>query len=140
MYSKGKKYGIFLLLCTVNTNKKGVRHMHYGITSASQIIDIAGIRSGIEKIKSTAADFNDCATAVNAAADICNAEALAIEGKTMQPTINELAEQIKSIQSSVEELADSILSVANQVYNAQNAELQEYQERLRREAEAKKNG
>ena len=58
----------------------------------------------------------------------------------MQPTMDDLAEQIKSIKGSVEELADSILSVANEVYNAQNAELQEYQAMLRREAEAANNG
>lgn len=114
--------------------------MAYGITSESQLIDIAAIRTAVEKIKSTAIDFTDCATVVSDASAECDAEALEVEGTTMQPTIDDLADQIKSIKGSVEELADSILSVANEVYNAQNAELQEYKERLRREAEAANNG
>lgn len=116
--------------------------MYYGITSESQIIDIASIQTAVESIKNAATDFSTCATGVSTAAGICDASALAIEGKTLQPTIEELAEGIQGLQSQVEELADSILAVANQVYNSQCIELREYQaeqERLRKEAEARNN-
>ena len=114
--------------------------MAYGITSESQLIDISAIRAAVEKIKSTAQDFTDCGNTVSEASSECNSEALEIEGMTMQPTMDDLAEQIKSIKNSVEEMADSILSVANQVYNAQNEELQAYKEKLSQESEASNNG
>lgn len=116
--------------------------MYYGITSESQIIDIGAIQTAVGNIKSAAADFGTCAKGVNEAASICDASALAIEEKTLQPTIEELAENIQSMQPAIEGLADNILTVANQVYNNQCAELREYQaeqERLRKEAEARKN-
>ena len=76
---------------------------------------------------------------VRDASSECNAEALSVEGATMQPTIDDLAEQIDSIKGSVEALAENILSVATEVYNAQSQELQAYQEKLTREAEAQNN-
>lgn len=112
----------------------------YGITSESQLIDIATIRSAVAKIKSTAVDFNDCAEIVKEAADICDETALEVDGLTMQPIIEELATLLVDMYKDVEEMADSILTMANQVYNDQNAELQVYREKLRREAEEKQNG
>ena len=123
----------------MHKNKKGVSNMAYGITSESQLIDLATRESAVEKIKSTAADFTNCASVVRDASSECNAEALSVEGATMQPTIDDLAEQIDSIKGSVEALAENILSVATEVYNAQSQELQAYQEKLRREAEAQNN-
>lgn len=113
--------------------------MTYGITSSSQIIDIEGIQAGVNKIKTTAEDFTTCGNTVNKAADTCDAKALEIEGKTMQPTIEELATNIKDLKASVDELADSILSAANTVYNTQCEELREYERKLK-EAEEKNNG
>lgn len=113
--------------------------MVYGITSASQIIDIDGIQAGINKIKTASEDFTACGNIVENAATTCNEKALEIEGKTMQPTIEELATSIKSLKDSVDELVDGILSTANSIYNAQCEELREYERKLK-EAEEKNNG
>lgn len=112
--------------------------MAYGITSESQIIDIATIQSAVNKIKTAAKDFSSCGTAVSSAASTCDASALAVDGLTLQPTIEDLAGNIKTYQSEIEGIADSLLSEANQIYNAQMSELIEYRERLKREAEANK--
>ena len=114
--------------------------MYYGITSESQLIDIGTIQSAVEKIKKTAEDFGTCANFVKEAAAICNAEALEVDGLTMQPEIEEIAGLIEKMETKAKEDADSILAMANQIYNTQNAELQAYREKLRREAEEKSNG
>lgn len=115
--------------------------MYYGITSEADIIDLATIEAAVGTIKNAAADFGTCATGVNTAAGTCDASALAIDGKTLQPTIEELAENIQSLQSQVEALAENILTMANQVYKSQWTELQEYQAEQKRlkEAEARRN-
>lgn len=116
--------------------------MTYGITSENQIIDMATINQGCDMIDAAAKDFTTSGTKVVDAANTCNADALAVDDKTMKPGIEELGESIKSLQGNVTAFTGQIRSVTSQIYSAQVQELQAYQaeqEKKRKEAEKNKN-
>ena len=108
------------------------------ITSESQIIDITTISNGCSIIEEAARDYASCSKKVNEAASICTDKALAVEKKSMQPSLEELGASIGTIQGNIEYFTSQIRNVAMQIYNKQYAELAEYRAELaRREAEAK---
>ena len=100
------------------------------ITSESQLIDVATINSGCDTIASAGIAFNECATEVESAADMCGVEVLSVEKKSMQPIIYELSDQIRQINGILESFANSIRGVASEIYAAQYAPLQEYRASL----------
>ena len=100
------------------------------ITSESQLIDVATINSGCSTIASAGTAFNDCATAVAAAADMCSAQVLSVEKMSMQPIMYDLADQIRQINGTLENFANSVRGVAAEIYAAQYAQLQEYRASL----------
>lgn len=109
------------------------------ITSESQLIDVTTIDSGCSIIESAAEDYITCAKHIKDAAASCSGEALAVEGKTMQPSLEELALAVETIKTNIYDFTAQIRNVAMQIYSQQSAELQRYreeQERRRREAEA----
>lgn len=101
------------------------------ITSESQLIDVKTIKSGCDIILSAGKAFDDCATEVEAASDICGIDVLSVDKKSMQPIMLELAQQIRTIKGILEEFSNSIQEVASQIYSAQYNQLQEYYESLK---------
>lgn len=100
------------------------------ITSESQLIDLQAISVGCSKITSAGESFEKCAREVESASDACSIEVLSVDNKTLQPIMLELADQIRSLKSELEGLSKSIQSVAQDIYNQQYAQLQEYRKSL----------
>ena len=108
------------------------------ITSTSQLIDIATISSGCATIRAAAADYTKCANHIQEASEICTPEALSVDNKSMQPSLEELALAVSTIESNVDYFCSQVESVASQIYAKQYAELEQYwaeQEALRKKAE-----
>lgn len=97
------------------------------ITSESQMIDIGAINSGCAIIEEAAADYTTCSKLVSDSAEICTGEALSVEDKTMQPSLEELATAIGGIEANIGAFTAQIRSIASQIYTNQLAELQAYQ-------------
>lgn len=109
------------------------------ITSESQLIDITAIDNGCNIIESASEDYITCAKHIKNAAGSCSGEALAVEGKTMQPSLEELAAAVETIRDNIYSFTSEIRNVAMQIYTQQQAQLQEYREeqaRIQREREA----
>lgn len=100
--------------------------MAYGITSSSQLIDIGTISKGCTQLQEAATKFEKCASLVQEAASICDANALSVDKTTMQPQLEADAEFIKSMKEAVDGFAVGIRDVATQIYAAQSQELEEY--------------
>ena len=100
--------------------------MGYGITSSSQLIDIATIYAGCDKIDEAAKRYIDCSKKINNASTICNKDAMSIDGKTLQPTMDELADQIKSLTGNITSFTAEIRSIASQILVNQQRELEAY--------------
>ena len=96
------------------------------ITSESQIIDIVTISNGCSIIEEAARDYTTCANRVKEAADICSPEALAVEKKSMQPSLEELAASISTIEENVNTFTAQIRNVAQKIYARQWEELNAY--------------
>ena len=97
------------------------------ITSESQMIDIATISYGCAIIEEAAADYTTCSNRVLESSQICTGEALAVEDKTMQPSLEELATAIGGIEANIAAFTAQIRNIASQIYTQQLSELQAYQ-------------
>lgn len=106
--------------------------MAYGITNSSQLIDIAAIYKGCDKIDEAAKLYIECSKKLNDASTTCNKDAMSIDGKTMQPTIDELADSIKELTTTITSFTDQIRSLASQILVSQQNELAAYQESLKK--------
>lgn len=100
------------------------------ITSESQLIDLQTISEGCSKITSAGQAFENCAREIESASDACGIDVLSVDNKTLQPTMLELADQIRNLKSEIENFSKSIQDVANEIYNQQYAQLQEYRKSL----------
>lgn len=114
--------------------------MAYGITSESQLIDTSTINAGCDIIDAAAYDFTTCGNAVKGAAYYCGKDAMAVDGKSMGPNVEELGTSISGVKDSITGVTTEIRNLASQVYNAQKAELDAYiaeQQRLHDEEMAR---
>lgn len=107
--------------------------MGYGITSTSQIIDISAIENGCNQIKQYVADFDACGSLVVIAGENCTEKALAIDENTFQYSITGIGEEISKLKDGYIAIADQVIAEARQVYNAQMAEYQAYQQQLQQQ-------
>lgn len=106
------------------------------ITSESQIIDIVAINNGCAIIEGAAEDYVTCAKHIQDAATSCSGEALSVEGKTMQPSLEELAAAVETIKQNILTFTGEIRNVALQIQAQQQQELANYraeQERIRQQ-------
>lgn len=110
--------------------------MAYGITSESQIIDLAAIKSGCNTFKNVLEDFDQCGRLVMKAGETCNSKALSVDDQSLQYPIVELGEAIRALRGEYIGYADEVIASAQRVYIEQKAELAAYQEAQRRAAEA----
>lgn len=108
--------------------------MAYGITSSSQLIDVATIYSGCDKIDEAAKYYTKCSEKLNAASTTCNKDAMSIDGKTMQPTIDGHADSIKGLTATITSFTAQIRSLASQILVNQQNELAAYQESLKKKS------
>lgn len=108
--------------------------MAYGITSSSQLIDITTIYKGCDKIDEAAKYYTKCSEKLNDASTTCNKDAMSIDGKTMQPTIDELADSIKGLTATITSYTAQIRSLASQILVNQQNELAAYQESLKKKS------
>lgn len=108
----------------------------YGITSASQLIDVSAITNGCNSIKQAAEAFERCSEKVKQAADMFDGKALSVDKTTMQPQLTADAEFIKSLKAQVDGFVTEVIALAASIRAEQEAELAEYEEAQRRAAEA----
>ena len=107
--------------------------MAYGITSTSQIIDINAITNGCNQVKQIVADFDACGSLVQVAGETCTEKALAIDENTFQYSITSIGEEISKLKAGYIAIADQVIAEAQQVYNAQMAEYNAYQQQLKQQ-------
>lgn len=100
--------------------------MGYGITSESQLIDISTICAGCDTIDEGAEYFDTCSKVLLQASETCDKTALSIDGKSMQQPIEELSTKVAQYGVQIKNVTALIRKQAQDVYNAQVAELQEY--------------
>ena len=100
--------------------------MAYGITSESQLIDVATIASGCQKIQEGAQYLELGAQAFSELGAYCTADVMSVDGQTLEGNFAEAASQTSEIVSQVNSAAEAMYAEAVQVYNDQMAELQEY--------------
>ena len=107
------------------------------ITSESQIIDVTAISNGCSVIEEAARDYTSSASKINEAASICTTEALSVEKKSMQPSLQELGAAIGTIENNILSFTSQIRNVAMQIQSKQLQELANYRaEQAAKEAAA----
>ena len=100
--------------------------MGYGITSPSQIIDLATIQSGCAQFKEALKDYQTSGATVIEAGETCNEKALSVDESTLQFSITQLGTEMQALVKTFSSYADQVVADATQVYNAQWAEYNEY--------------
>lgn len=100
--------------------------MGYGITSEDQLIDVKTICAGCDTIDKGAEYFGTCSKVLLQASETCDKTALSIDGKSMQPAIEELSTKVAQYEVQIKNVTALIRKQAQEVYNAQYAELQAY--------------
>lgn len=105
---------------------RGCDKMGYGITDRSQLIDVDTIRSGCESYKRALSFFTEGGNQVISAGHSCNAKALSVDGSSFETDIVDIGNQIIALEAEYSSYAEAVYAQAVQVYNAQVAELNEY--------------
>ena len=119
------------------TKKKKEKVKIMAITSESQIIDVVTIDSGCKIIEEAARDYTTCANKIKEAASICTDQALSVEKKSMQPSIQDLGDSVATIQGNIEYFTSQIRAVATTIYSQQMTELNNYREQKAKEEQAR---
>lgn len=107
--------------------------MGYNITSKDDLIDVQTINAGCKKIVKAGMSFENCARGVETAADMCSIETLSVDNKSMQPIMLNIAEQIRKIKDILENFSVSVQGLAQDIYDEQYSELQQYLEKIKQE-------
>lgn len=106
------------------------------ITNESQLIDIYAIDDGCNIIEGAAEDYKKCKLHVDEAAATCTAEALSVEKKTMQGSIEEISVAIATVYNNIYSVTAQIRSAAMKIRTQQETELAQYRaEQARKQAE-----
>lgn len=106
------------------------------ITNESQLIDIYAIDGGCSIIEGAAEDYKKCKQHVDEAAATCTAEALSVEKKTMQGSIEEISVAIDTVYNNIYSVTAQIRNAAMKIRTQQETELaQYYAEQARKQAE-----
>lgn len=100
--------------------------MGYGITSESQLIDIATIRSGCNAFISALESFGTGANQITDAGHTCNNDALSVDGNSFETDITGVGQQIGQLKDEYASYAEAVYAAAVQVYNDQVTELNNY--------------
>ena len=109
--------------------------MGYGITSESQLIDVATIGSGCSAYISALDFYTDGGNQVVTAGQTCNAKALSVDGASFEQEITQYGQKIEQCRDIYAAAAQAVYDQAVSIYNEQVAELNEYRRKL---AEAQK--
>jgi len=107
------------------------------ITSESQLIDVQTIYSGCNAFVSALEIFINGGNKIIEAGNTCSSKAISIDGKSLQPDIVEVGQQVGNLYNEFVNYAQAVSDQATQIYNQQVAELNEYR---RQQAEQQNNG
>lgn len=110
------------------------------ITSENHLIDLSTINKGCEIIRAASEDYKKCADRIKEAAATCTPAALSVEGKSMQPSLEELATAVAQIQQNIISFANAIAAAAVEIYGKQSEELRQYQAKKAQEASGNTTG
>ena len=91
--------------------------------SASNYIDINAIALGCKNLAANSEEFNYISEKIYSAGDICNGEALSIDGDTLTDYIYEQGNMVGKISSTITSLADDIINRAYEAYNSLQSQL-----------------
>ncbi len=110
--------------------------MGYGITSPSQIIDLATIKQGCSKLRTAVGDFEECGNAVIQAGETLTEKALSVDESTLEYSISSLGEEIVSLKATYEGYADQVEAEAVRVFHEQKQEYENYLKQLKENKES----
>ena len=111
------------------------------ITNKNQIIDKQTIFEGCNKLETAFTDFTQCAKYVNEAAITCSPKALSVGNSSMQPVLEDLADNFFSYEKSIHKVVEAIKNAVERQYNKEVTAYENYlaiqqAEKAKREAEA----
>lgn len=105
------------------------------ITDKSQIIDKETIFNGCNKLETAFKDFTQCAKLVNEAAVTCSPKALSVENSSMQPVLEDLADNFFTYEKSIQKVTEAIKTAVEKQYNREVASYENYLAKLQAEKE-----
>ena len=106
------------------------------ITNRNQIIDKETIFNGCNKLEEAFKDFTQCAKLVNEAAITCSPKALSVENSSMQPVLEDLADNFFTYEKSIKNVVEAIKKAVERQYNKELAAYQDYLAQIKKEQEA----
>lgn len=98
--------------------------MGFGITSEAQLIDIAQIERGCQQIEDAAQAYSQAASRISSVS--CGSDVLAVNGGTVQPSIDGLGSRIGALEGEASAFTADIRAQAQEIYQRQKAELEAY--------------
>ncbi len=104
---------------------------YYTAESASKYIDLNSIIRKCDNLSNVGEGFNTISNKIYSTGENCDADALSIDGETVDKYIIEQGESINGISSSITEMTNVIIDRAIEAYN-------DLQLKLNKEAEKKK--
>lgn len=110
------------------------------ITNKNQIIDKETIYQGCNKLEAAFKDFTQCAKYVNEAAATCSPKALSVGNSSMQPVLEDLADNFFSYEKSIQKVVEAIKKAVERQYNKEVTAYENYlaiQQAEKENAEAK---
>ena len=102
--------------------------MAYGITSEKQVIDTLAIRRLCESVKEQLNDFDRAISFIEEARDICNKDALLVEGMTMQGNFDTVIEYVNNVKQNISGYMNYLIDESGKIRDRQLAELEHYRE------------
>lgn len=96
------------------------------ITDPKQIIDKETIYQGCDKLEAAFKDFTQCAKYVNEAAITCSPQALSVGNSSMQPVLEDLADNLFAYEKSIANVVEAIKKAVERRYNKEVTAYENY--------------
>ena len=101
------------------------RGKYVNAESATNYIDINSISEGCQMMKDAADKLNDISKKIDLLKEICNKEALSVQGVSMEDIIEMYEKNTKDMSLYISELSDTVLSTTQRVVNRKQIILNE---------------
>lgn len=97
-----------------------------GITSKSQIIDVAAIEQGCAQLVEVASQFTTHAATLRTIASQIGGDVLSADKETVDDDIIDIATKIEKFEGIVSGIASAIITEANYIYSQEQQQLEAY--------------
>lgn len=106
------------------------------IKNKNEIIDKDTIFQGCNKLETAFKDFTQCAKLVDEASVTCSPQALSVENASMQPVLEEMADNLYTYEKKIQKVVEAIKTAVEKQYNKEVASYESYLAQLKAEQEA----